>query len=58
MPQFGPSLIDDEGVHLIYDWICSLDPEERGGSENVASRMVRQLHSPLSPDQADRVQVF
>ncbi|MCO8124033.1 PQQ-dependent sugar dehydrogenase [Stieleria sp. TO1_6] len=46
MPQFGPSLIDDQGAALIHDWITSLDPTS---DEPAADQPVADLLQDARP---------
>lgn len=46
MPQFGPTLVDDEGVHLIKQWIDSLG--DSSTEENSSSAPIDQLVSAFA----------
>ena len=48
MPQFGPSLLDDQGIALIHDWIVSLGGKEVSDPAFAARERLSGIAAPFS----------
>lgn len=56
MPQFGPSLIDEDGVRLISHWIASMPADQKARHEiSNLSEAVLSDTVPLSDKQSDHL---